>query len=226
MTGELDPRFLRSFRATWEDTPSSHAVPQAALTALGLTRGDFLDVKAWIFLVARKLQFVNGERAAFKACEALAALFGDPRCFAIVQDALLAAVPKEDVPQVLASCCLKLTAQFESQSNEADHDDFLVGPTSPAPLSASCTDSARPTQKMMNLEHTCAPQMLAWLETAVFACLSSTDGFSFSVRPPLLPFRTSDLMCSAFTESHRSGCTGLPSYCRFRIFDQAALQCS
>lgn len=66
MTGELDPRFLRSFRSTWEDTPSSHAVPQAALTALGLTRGDFLDVKAWIFLVARKLQFVNGERAAFK----------------------------------------------------------------------------------------------------------------------------------------------------------------
>ncbi|CDJ42326.1 hypothetical protein, conserved [Eimeria tenella] len=128
MTGELDPRFLRSFRSTWEDTPSSHAVPQAALTALGLTRGDFLDVKAWIFLVARKLQFVNGERAAFKACEALAALFGDPRCFAIVQDAL-ATVPKEDVPQVLASCCLKLTAQFESQSNEADHEDFLVGPT-------------------------------------------------------------------------------------------------
>lgn len=63
---ELDPRFMRTFRSTWEDTPSSHAVPHSMLTALGLTRGDYLDVKAWIFLVARKLQFENGERAAFK----------------------------------------------------------------------------------------------------------------------------------------------------------------
>ena len=34
----------------------------------------------------------------------------------------------------------------------------------------------------MNLEHACAPELLAWLETAVFASLSSTGGFSFSVR--------------------------------------------
>ncbi|CDJ60990.1 hypothetical protein, conserved [Eimeria maxima] len=69
-SGELDPGFVRSFRSTWEDTPSSHAVPHSMLTALGLTRGDYLDVKAWIFLVARKLQFENGERAAFKNNEA------------------------------------------------------------------------------------------------------------------------------------------------------------
>ncbi|CDJ52624.1 hypothetical protein, conserved [Eimeria brunetti] len=123
-TGELDPRFVRTFRSTWGDTPSSHAVPHSTLTALGLTRGDYLDVKAWIFLVARKLQFENGERAAFKGATA--------------------SIPKDDIPQVLASCCLKLTAQ-----------------------------------KMMNLEHACAPSLLAWLETAVFASLSSTESFSF-----------------------------------------------
>ena len=66
MTGQLDPRFMRSFRSTWKDTPSSHTVPYSTLLALGLTRGDFLDIKAWIFLVARKLHFENGERAAFK----------------------------------------------------------------------------------------------------------------------------------------------------------------
>ncbi|CDJ35788.1 uncharacterized protein EMH_0032700 [Eimeria mitis] len=148
-SGELDPQFVRSFRSTWEDTPSSHAVPHSTLTALGLSQGDYLDVKAWIFLVARKLQFENGERAAFKACEALAALFSDQRCFSLVHDALVS-VPKEDIPQILASCCLKLTAQ-----------------------------------KMMNLEHACAPSLLASLETAVFASLSSTGGFSFSAEPIL-----------------------------------------
>ncbi|CDI78115.1 hypothetical protein, conserved [Eimeria acervulina] len=71
---ELDPRFMRTFRSTWEDTPSSHAVPHSMLTALGLTRGDYLDVKAWIFLVARKLQFENGERAAFKFSQQATAL--------------------------------------------------------------------------------------------------------------------------------------------------------
>lgn len=158
MTGQLDPRFTLRFRATWETTQSSHAIPLSTLSALGLTQGDFLDVIAWIFLVSRKLHFENGERAAFKAGEALTALFVDQRCFLMVQDAL-SCVQKEDVPQILATCCLKLTAQFESQNNDANYDDFL---------------------KMMNLEDSCSPNALAWLETTIFACLSSTESFSFS----------------------------------------------
>lgn len=35
----------------------------------------------------------------------------------------------------------------------------------------------------MNLENILAPTLLACLETTIFACLSSTEGFSFSVRP-------------------------------------------
>ncbi|CDI87055.1 hypothetical protein, conserved [Eimeria praecox] len=58
------------------------------------------------------------------ACEALAALFSDQRCFSLVQDALTA-IPKEDVPQILASCCLKLTAQPSQQATALDILDFL-----------------------------------------------------------------------------------------------------